>query len=296
MKISPQSRHLRQPPPRHISLITQLSILLGGFLNTFGWIFLTFGSLFVWVFGYNSEARFIFDPPIEKWEIAEGVILNAERTGSSVNGQNVWQYDFQLYVNERAYSGTSYTITQRFKEGAEVPVLYLFDAPEKSYIKGTKRAHFPAWTALVVSIFPLVGLIMILVTVKRNTKFLRLLQNGQFTRGQLKDKQSTNSSITINGRHYPIYKYEFEFLVGSHCYSAFCQTHLTQRVEDEEKEIVLYNAHDPKDAIVYDAFKNAPDINGQGQLEPMTLKQSWVILLPILFILVNYILWTIMIG
>lgn len=295
MKISPQSRHLRQPPPRHLPLLSQLSILLGGFLNTFGWLFLTFGSIFVWTFGYNSEIKYIFEPPIEKWQTAVGVIINAEPTNSSVNNQKVWKYDFQLYVNEKAYSGTSYTLAKRFSEGAEIPVLYLPDNPSKAYIKGTNRAHFPAWTALIISIFPIVGLVMIIVTIAKNAKFLRLLQNGQFTRGQLIHKTNTNSSITINNRHYPIYKYEFEFSVGSRCYSAFCKTHLTQRVEDEEEEIILYNAHKPEDAIVYDAYKNAPNINGQGQFEPPTLKQYWVVLLPTLFLLVNYILWKLMI-
>lgn len=286
-------RHLRQPPPRHLSIISQLGILLGGMTNVFGWIFFIFGSIFIWVFGYNSEARFIFEPPLSQWETATGVIMAGEPTNSSVNEQKVWEYTFQVFTDDNSFSGSSYTLTNRLREGQEVEVLFLPDDISTAYIKGSMRAPFPSWIIFIVGIFPLVGLGFIIFNVRKNAHFLRLLINGQFTRGTKQSAAQTGAMMTINGRQYPQYKFEFNFHVGSVSHAVTCKTYHPHKLEDEEEEIILYNPSDPGDAVVYDSIKNAPQINNQGQLDELPWKKSWVVLLPILAILEHYMFYRI---
>lgn len=286
-------RHLRQPPPRHLSILSQLGILLGGISGVFGWVFFIFGSIFLWVFGYNSEAKFIFEPPLSQWETATGVIMAGEPTNSSVNEQQVWEYQFQVFTEDNSFSGNSYTRGNRLQEGQEVEVLYLPDDLEKAHIKGTTRAPFPVWTALVVGIFPLIGLCFIIFNIRNNTHFLRLLLNGQFTRGTKQSAVQTGGMMTINGREYPEYKFQFDFNVGTTCHTVTCKTYYPYKLEDEKEEIILYNPANPSDAVVYDSIKNAPHINRQGQLDELPWTKSWVVLLPILAILEHYMFYRI---
>ncbi|MFK7936022.1 MAG: DUF3592 domain-containing protein [Saprospiraceae bacterium] len=289
-------RHLRQPPPRHLSIFSQLSILLGGMSGVFGWIFFLFGSIFLWVFGFNSGISNIFDPPIEEWKTAEAVIMSAKSTNNSVNERKVWEYQFQVFTGAESFSGKSYSATRRFKEGQEVQVSYLPEATEKAFIVGSERSIFPWWVAFIVALFPLIGAIFIIVNIAKNAHFLRLLINGQFTRGVMKAKKATGGSMTINDRHYPEYKYEFEFFVGSQSHLAKCRTYLAHKVEDEEEEIVLYNAANPSDSVVYDSIKNAPRINNQGQLEELPFGKMWVIGLPVLAVLEHWMFYKIMVA
>jgi hypothetical protein len=138
---------------------------------------------------------------------------------------------------------------------------------------------FSGW-ALFVSIFPLVGLIFILISVKNNLKFLDLLKIGEFTRGSLCTKEPTGGYIKINNTTYPIFKYEFEFEYKNKTHKATTQTHLAQLVEDEKKEIILFDRFNPDYNVVYDTMPNAPAIDAAGYMEVATWREAWVFLLP----------------
>lgn len=274
----PEDRHIRELPPRTIDWYTQATIVFGGFFQQFGWIFFGFGMIFFWVFGWNSEARYWLDS-FGKWEETTGVIIMSDRTGASQNGATVMRLTFQYEVGGKRLIAKAYESGSGFEEGVEVPVLYKKSNPKKAYIKGARRAMFSGW-ALFVSIFPLVGLIFITVSIKSNLKFLDLLKIGEFTRGSLCAKEATGGYIKINNATYPIFKYEFEFEYKNKPYKATTQTHLAELVEDEKKEIILFDRFNPAYSVVYDTMPNAPDINPAGFMEVATWRQAWVFLVP----------------
>jgi hypothetical protein len=72
-------------PPRDVPLSVRLRVLLGGFLNQFGWFFFGFGLVFVWAFTVNAD--------LTSWyrfrghlDTAQGKVLYSEKTKFSAEG------------------------------------------------------------------------------------------------------------------------------------------------------------------------------------------------------------------
>ncbi|MHC4335254.1 MAG: hypothetical protein ACYSUP_15040, partial [Planctomycetota bacterium] len=42
-------------PPRPVPLSVRIVILFGGFMNQFGWLFVGFGLIFVWIFTLRAD-------------------------------------------------------------------------------------------------------------------------------------------------------------------------------------------------------------------------------------------------
>jgi hypothetical protein len=277
--LRPQDRVLRELPPRHLDVYTQATILFGGFLQQFGWIFFGFGMIFVWVFAWNSQVRHWLSN-LGQWEETEGIIVMAETTNASQNEVPVVQYTFQYEVNGRRHLGRSYTSGQTFSESENVPVMYKPRQPSRAYIKGSRQAMFGWWAVLVV-LFPLIGAVFVAVSIKSNLKFLHLLRIGEFTRGALASRKATGGEVVINSVHYPVYDYRFAFEYAGKAYEATCKTHLGELVEDGAQEIILFDRFRPEYNIVYDVVPNAPRITPDGRMASSGWRSAWVLLLPI---------------
>jgi hypothetical protein len=281
---SPEMRHLAEPAPRHVDLFTQATILCGGFMQQFGWVFFAIGSLMAWLFIPASEARFWLEPR-GGWQEAPGTIISFESTNASVNDQLVYKYQHVFDLDGRVYTGSSYSLGQPYQVGEEVTVRYRSKAPEVSHIPGTQRAIFPPFVLLVL-IFPLVGLGFIIPATVRNLKAIWLLKRGAFTRGKIVGQEYTNATVTINNVAYPVYKYYFEFSVGGRTHTATCRTYQDWKVEDEEEEIILYDRHNPSNSLVFDAAPNMPPIV-RGRLRPAPPGKAVYLILPLLGIGIN---------
>lgn len=279
--MNPSSRHLRDLPPRHIDLFTKITTLFGGFGQQFGWIFFTMGSLFCWIFIPLSDAKFWFESD-RNWQETIGKIVSVEPTNSSVNDTPVYQYFQSFEVDGQRYTGISYTVGKQYDSGTETTVRYNATDQNKSYIKGSRRAVFPAFV-LFVLLFPLIGLGFIISSFFKNAKAIRLLEIGELNRGKLVSKEATNTRI--NNR--TVYKYEFEFEVGGRQHKAICKTHLGHLVEDEEREIILYDRFNPTFNFVFDAMPNTPNINEAGMLQAAPVWKVVNLILPILGIGIN---------
>lgn len=273
------ARFFGEAPPRSVSFLTRLTILFGGFLQQFGWVFFTFGMIFFWLFGWNSEARYwlTFHGPTAE---TNGLILDLESTNASENEVRVYAITFTYTVEGRTYIREGYSSGRAFSGGDAVAVVYPLSRPGKGWLKEGRRSLFSAW-AILVAIFPLTGLGMILASFRKNLKFLSLLRNGQFTRGILVERKLTGGSVTINNRTYPIYAYTFSFSWKGKAYEATCNTHQTARVEDEELEIILFRASEPGYNVVYDGHSQAPDTDAEGRVVPAGWQRGWVLLLPV---------------
>ena len=64
-------------------------------------------------------------------------------------------------------------------------------------------------------------------------------------------------------------------------YESICSTHIYAKVEDEAKELVLYNPSDPTQNLVLDGEDWTPTVNEEGNLEPTI--NLLVLLLPLIF-------------
>lgn len=281
MPTIPSDRHLRDLPPRHLDLFTKIIILFGGSLQQFGWIFFTIGSLFSWIFIPFSDAMLWFEGK-KNWNETVGQIMSAEPTNSSVNETTVYQYFHSFELEGERFTGKSFTVGPQYKDGEEVMIRYNVDDPSESAISNSNRAIFPAWV-LFVLLFPLVGLAFIITSILQNIRVLKLLEIGAFTRGKLISKEATNARINKQ----MVFKYMFEFVVGGKKQEAICRTHQGWLVEDEEREIILYDRFNPNFNFVFDAMPNVPKISEEGMLERAPIWKAVNLLLPIVGIGLN---------
>jgi hypothetical protein len=261
MQTNPTTRQLRDLPPRSINLYTKATVLFGGFLQQFGWIFFVMGSLFSWIFIPMSDVKFWFEFGKE-WKETPGKIVAVEPTNSAVNDEVVYQYLHSFELNGQRFTGKS------------------------SHVAGSRRAVFPAFV-LFVLIFPIVGLGFIVFAIRQNLKAIKLLEIGEFTRGTLCSKEATNASVKINNTTYPVYKYSFEFDAGGRTHSAICKTHQAWLVEDEEREIILFDKYNPDFNVVFDAAGNMPAITEEGMLATPGIGKAVYLLLPFIGIAMN---------
>ena len=288
---SKEDRHLG-PPPRQIDFFTQSILIFGGLLNQIGWFFIGFGMLFFWVAFTFSGFESIFQST-KGWEEIRGTIDQISATNTSVNDQRVYQYDYNFRLNSQIYAGQSFTNGQQFDIGDKVSILFNFNNPEQSVIKGAKRNELSPWILAFLLIFPVVGCILVIIQTRTNLKNLNLLKIGDSTKAKNIDKQSTGGSVTINNKRYPIYKFTFEFSYKDHIkegiYQAVCKTHLSDLVEDEEREIVLFDKFEPKINTVYDAIPNAPMIDSDGNILSAEPLKAFGLIIPGLTIFGNII-------
>ena len=84
-------RTLRELPPRRLDWYTQAVLLLGDRVSQAGWALLALGSVFFWTTAVNSEVKYWFQDQTAHWQDKEGVILEADSTGTVENGERVWR-------------------------------------------------------------------------------------------------------------------------------------------------------------------------------------------------------------
>lgn len=275
-------KSLRQPPPRRIDIYTQLTILLSGFSQQMGWTFFGFGMLIAAIFLPNSDWKHTFIPG--PWEETGGVVVTRDPTTTTINDHAVWKYLHKFTLQGEEYLGKSYSLDY-LEPGQKVGVTFNTRWPRYSRITGGMTGAAPKFTAFVL-IFPLVGLFMLIPGIRRQAKALDLLRNGEFTRGQLREKVSTGTVYSVNDVQYPEYKYTFDFQYNGAAYQAIAITHITEPLEDETLETILFYPDHPSFNVVYDGISSSPRMDPMGNFIPAPITQAWVFLAPTFSILV----------
>jgi len=280
------SEDLRERPPRYLNLFTQIQVLFGGFYMQMGLILFWFSLIFMLVFVGQSNVMYWFQFDGE-WTKAKGIVQAIEETNNSVNEESIYEYTFSYNFNGQSYQGVSYSPwNNSLSEGKEVLVEFKFVNPNRSRIYQTNEAIFPGWISFLL-LFPLGGIFLIASGGIQNFRALQLLKNGAFTRGKMLSYEATNAEINDQ----TVYKYEFEFEANYRTYIATCETHLTDRVEDEELEKILYQKDNPTYNVVYDAITSMPAINQFGKIEQVGIFALVYLISTVLGVVVNGIVY-----
>jgi hypothetical protein len=275
--------NLYQKPPRSLPFIQQLCIIFGGVIQIMGWGFFSIGCLFMGIFGFLSAP--IVSPSTDKWEIVQAVVKETEATSSSENKRRIYKITSTYMYKGLTYQNISYNVGRSLSIGQSISVKVNPANPYQSEAQGLRTRPFSGSTILFLLPFPLVGLVMILSIARKNIKARNLLLFGELTRGMLKEKRATNSSITINNVRYPIYHYIFEFEYMGKKHEAQGKTHKGWLVEDEAQEKILFNPVNPSESVIYDAVPVMPKIDTQGNMT-LTPKYYGNLILPSIGILI----------
>lgn len=279
------AKDLRERPPRYLSILTQIKLIFGGVEAQMGAMFFWFGMIFVLVFVGQSELIYVFSFDGD-WIQAEGLISDISEASVEINEEEIYNYTFSFSIDGQSMQGTSSGVYNGLKEGDITAIEYKEHNPIRARILGTSTTLFPVWVVFCL-IFPFIGLIFMIIGYRNNIKAWRLIKHGKFTRGKMLKYEATNTEINEKR----VYAYEFEFKVGGKTYISKCKTHLTNKVEDEKLEKILYNPSNPKDSIVYDACSTAPAIDHFGKLEQAGISALVALLSTVLGGLINFLIY-----
>jgi hypothetical protein len=264
-------------PPRHVPLSLKIANYCNG-LAQVGWIFFGFGMIFFWIFSANSDLSFLtFRGP---HPTAQGVVLAVVDTGASEDEVRVQANHYEYSVAGRSFHGISYTTGSAAGPGASVTVEYDPAQPERSRIAGMRRSLFGPAAALAI-LFPLIGLVLVILAGRIGAKRNRLLRDGLLATGTLTKKSAT--SMKVNQQ--PVFELTFAFTTrdGRRCETK-TRTHLPARLEDEAQEPLLYDPNDPKVAYILDEAPARPQFELNGELRGHGLGALSYLLVPLLVV------------
>ncbi|NQT76408.1 MAG: DUF3592 domain-containing protein [Bacteroidetes bacterium] len=263
---------------RNIPVSTRCRILFGGFKNQFGWAFFGFGMIFFWGFAMNSDLSFLY----YTGEIirVEGIATHSFEIDATEGNVTVIENHYKFKTEDGLeFEGISYATGRSIQAGNTITIEYPEGKPQYSRIKGMRRQIFGA-VALWVVLFSFVGLVFILLGLKRSIRALRLLKYGKLTKGKLISKVRTNTRV--NGRI--VYKLTFRFKdeIG-HEFELREKTLTPHLLQNESEERLLYLRRKPAYAIMLDSLPSSVSINADGKIESSPfIRMIFVLFIPLL--------------
>ena len=146
------------------------------------------------------------------------------------------------------------------------------------------------WPMLFVLIFPLVGLTMIAVGVKKGLRAMRLLTHGIPAQGRFVGQEAT--SVRINDA--PVMAMTFEFkTVDGRTARCVAKTHETRRLSDDAEEALVYDPEDPAVAVLLDELPGRPRITEHSVVRSRE-GMAWHLLLVPVGTALMHVAWTIL--
>ncbi|MEO6303350.1 MAG: DUF3592 domain-containing protein [Bacteroidia bacterium] len=236
--------------PRTISIGLKLRIFFSNPFAGMGLGFFLFGSIFPIVFGVSADFRSAFtfkenDPAVK------GTITSMIETNNKENKRRIYDYAYQYQLNNKVYTGHSFSRSESLVEGDSVLVQYVDKEPELSRIQGMRAAPFSFIVVPFTCIFPIIGFVFLLISIKRGKKNIYLVQNGILTTGKVIRKEPTNTKINKQ----TVYKVFFQYRSkDGNMQEAFVRSHKIQNLGDESEEPLVYDSQNPGEAVLLDAL------------------------------------------
>lgn len=239
----------RTKSARYVPVLVRLSIL---FVNIWGLMGITFSSV-----GLLASLLFLteidFVSPFhfgKNTAESDGIVWTISATGASVNKKRVYAYKFHFTSRGNDYEGISYSHSSNLDPADHVVVEYDTLDPSIARIKGMRVKPFGIHLSFVF-LFPMIGILFLVLSVKKGIPQVQAVRYGVLTRGILYKSVPTGGKI--NNRE--IYDMYFRFTDQSGTErNAIGSTHKTELLEDEAQERIVYDPDNPGNAVVVDAM------------------------------------------
>jgi hypothetical protein len=245
--------------PREVSLALNLRLHLGGIISWVGWGVFLFGYLMCWIFGVGTIIASLttFSGSMD---YADGMVVNTESTSASTNDERVMKMDYVFESEGKEYRGSSFATGQFYEEGSKVPIEYSFLDPRKSRIVGLRSSTFSSGI-LFVTIFPLMGLIVVVVGFLLGHSKYTILKNGQQAMARLIETGPSN--ITVNDVQLTKLTFEFKTDDGeSHRTSTDVQD--PSELEDDAEEALLCHPKTPSRSVMLNNLPSFVHLSESG--------------------------------
>ena len=176
-------------------------LLLFNGLSFFGLIFFVIGS--VLSAGFLDTRVFDSLYFIGNTSETTGQVIYITETNIEINDEDLYKIEYNYYVGKKLYSDKNYGTWFDLEEGDKVTVEYIKNKPNISKLEDLSRSK-SGLAGLFVLIFPILGLIVLIVGFKKGLKHIHLLEHGQTTTGLVKKVRATNTYIN-NNRVFKVY-------------------------------------------------------------------------------------------
>lgn len=272
-KLDMRRKNKLSDPPRTVSLLVRMKLMLGGFSNQFGWLFFGFGLMFVWVFGGSAA---LYNTAFFSGEltVTKGTVTSVVETNVAINEKQVYAYNYSYTVDGESYTGNTRAFGGRFQVNNTVDIEYVVSDHGRSRIQNLSVDT--GWGGFFTIIFPIIGLAFMVAGIRKGGKGVRLLCEGKQAMGSLVSREATNTKINEQ----TVYKFSFEFNADDgRTYTAVAKTHLTGVFTGEKtdqdgnqlkggsvQEPLLYNPRCPADAVLLDDLPGGPRIDRNGEV------------------------------
>lgn len=146
------------------------------------------------------------------------------------------------------------------------------------------------WPMLFILLFPVIGLTMMTVGVRKGLKALRLLTRGIPAQGRFVGQTATN--VQINDT--PVMAMTFEFkTVDGRTARCVAKTHETRELRDDSEEPLVYDPEDPSVAVLLDELPGRPRITEDSVVRSREGMVWHLLLVPVGTVLMH-VVWTIL--
>jgi hypothetical protein len=265
-----------------VPLALRLRLSLGGFPQI-GFFLLLFSTPFFWMFAANADlSPLLYRGRLEQ---AAGRVVRVADTGASEGKVRVRRVEYVFRApGSGDQHGRSYVTGSAPGPGEAVVVQYPTGRPQFSRIEGMRRSMFGPG-ALVVLVFPLVGLVLAGFGVRHGMRRARVLAAGCHAEATLRSTEETN--VTVNKRRVIAMTFEFGDLAGQR-HEVVERTTDPAKLADDRRETILYDPERPSQAVFADTLPDSVRVDESGQLEAgPTGPALAVMVLPLLLLAAN---------
>jgi Protein of unknown function (DUF3592) len=194
--------------------------LLAGPVTLGGSALFAFGMVFALIFAPATD-------PVGTWRLAQrrqeapGWVQAATETrfheggGEDEEGVPIYRYDYTFTLPEGTpINGSSYTVGQQFQVPPAVPVTVEYDPqhPDTNRIRGTRTSPYPPGALLVV-LFPAVGLVIALAGLVSGRRRARLLRDGECVPATI---TACQFGVGDSGTYLPVSEYKHRWACLRH--------------------------------------------------------------------------------
>jgi hypothetical protein len=278
MSLSRKETLVLKPGPRKVPLSVKSGLMFGGTVGFLGWVFLGVGMIFVWIF--MPEIHFGLD------SFAQGRVTAVESTNVEINETPVYLNRYRFEVDGKSFAGASRSEGSVYRVGQEVSVEYDASDPENSRLEG---AGLAMWHTLFIAVFPIVGICLLMVRLRKGLRANAMFKHGELAWGQLQETVATNTSVNDQ----TVYKFTFVFSdAHGRSRQVSTKTHLTYSIQDEPEEPILYAPDKAGRAVLLDEWERYVYFTIHGDIKSRSPGKGYAMaILPVVTVLAHGTVW-----
>ena len=246
---------------------------------------MAFCTPFFWLFFMDCEALswLKFARPLST---CNGTVTRVVVAGGEENEVAIMAIHYSYALDGKECSGCAYETGTTMQPGNPVTVEYATSNPLVSRIKGLRHYRFSAPAVLVI-LFPAVGICLLVYGWKQGHRARRLLECGVLGTAALKSKV-----VASSGDDGTVYNFTFDFIAeNGRTYTHTSSSKRDLKPEEGPGEQILYDPADPSCAILVDDLPAPVRVTEFGNLEPISSRRALLAMLVPIFTLAMNAIW-----